>query len=259
MLYSIKRTDQRCAARTARPRRRMLCVVAVGTLISTLNQAYKSSGMHVSARMISGGRLLALTSPGIRTSVRSTCDAHSAPIRWKSRSLPREIPKCARDAHHRLDSRRPSIFIRYITRSRHEGKALSEITAQALEDARQDDRTFPRGTSIPRLPPDWSSLLVAFTGICTSGNARRTNKRTNRRMYETTDKRSKNRRERTPLSNALYFLSLFLYAFPLAKNPAREIPPRRYSTPPITIDGIRLVILSNDSSHPLDRLRVTTF
>lgn len=44
---------------------RMLYVVAVGTLISTLNQAYKSSEVHVSTRMISGGRLLALTSSGI--------------------------------------------------------------------------------------------------------------------------------------------------------------------------------------------------
>lgn len=46
----------------SRSAQRMLYVVAVGTLISTLNQVYKSSEMHVSTRMISGGRLLALTS-----------------------------------------------------------------------------------------------------------------------------------------------------------------------------------------------------
>jgi len=49
----------------ARSARRMLYVAAVGTLISTLNQAYKSSEVHVSMRMISEGRLLALTSSGI--------------------------------------------------------------------------------------------------------------------------------------------------------------------------------------------------
>jgi len=71
----------------ARSARRMLYVVAVGTLISTLNQAYKSSEVHVSTRMISGGRLLALTSSGIYISalqLRRSSAAHRAvPSRWK--------------------------------------------------------------------------------------------------------------------------------------------------------------------------------
>jgi len=74
---TVQHQTNRSPARTriARSRWRMLYVVAVGTLISTLNQAYKSSEVHVSVRMISGGRLLALTSSGY-VSVHSTCDAH---------------------------------------------------------------------------------------------------------------------------------------------------------------------------------------
>lgn len=75
---AVQLQTNRSPARTriARSRWRMLYVVAVGTLISTLNQAYKSSEVHVSARMISGGRLLALTSHPGYISVHSTCDAH---------------------------------------------------------------------------------------------------------------------------------------------------------------------------------------
>lgn len=144
MSNAVQHQTNRSAARTrtARSRRSMLYVVAVGTLISTLNQAYKSSEVHVSTRMISGGRLLALTSSGIyrytplattalvRARTRRELDFAEpagtlvARIRSFSRGYARTslaralaIPALGAQrlcAHHRLET--TSFFIRYITR-----------------------------------------------------------------------------------------------------------------------------------------------
>lgn len=109
----------------------MLYVVAVGTLISTLNQAYKSSEVHVSARMISGGRLLALTSSGIYIGALHLQRSSAMRRAGENRSLVRAIlaPETRR-AHHWLDY--ANIFIRYITRPSWR-KTLSEITVQTLD------------------------------------------------------------------------------------------------------------------------------
>ena len=113
----------------ARSARRMLYVAAVGTLISTLNQAYKSSEVHVSMRMISEGRLLALTSSGIyigalqlrRSSAAYRAVLSGAELAKIARLLVRIRAQYRhgrtvhnRCAHHWLDY--ASIFIRYITR-----------------------------------------------------------------------------------------------------------------------------------------------
>lgn len=175
--------------RTAQSRRRMLYVVAVGTLISTLNQAYKSSEVHVSARMISGGRLLALTSSGI----------YIGALHLQRSSAPRRAMPY--DAMRRAGENRSRSFAQYwhgkpaCPSSVRLREYLHKIYYPAVVEKGPFGNYCANTRTALEVYPfrgshrDWSPLFAAFMRICASRNARRTNewtnvRRTNRRTEE---------------------------------------------------------------------------
>lgn len=170
--------------RTARSRRRMLYVVAVGTLISTLNQAYKSSEVHVSARMISGGRLLALTSSGIYRCTPLATLIRAMRRAGENRSLVRAILNARKRDVPIIGSDYANIFIRYITRPSWR-KALSEITAL----------TFDWLTRYIHPPRHLSGLIPFIRGI--RERKREMNKRRKTKGNEIEEERREESGERT--------------------------------------------------------------
>lgn len=198
---------------TARSRRRMLYVVAVGTLISTLNQAYKSSEVHVSARMISGGRLLALTSSGIYIGALHLQRSSAMRRAGENRSLVRailalETPACP--SLVRLREYLHKIYYPAVCGERPFRKLLCKHSIR-----------LSKYISIPRLPPDWSPLFAAFMRIpALRGNARRTNEWTNVRANRWTlflkEKMGKKRRKST-LANVTFYRFTSLRGIPREK------------------------------------------